>query len=57
MDRDHPRIRGTNGKKAKVSGLREGSSPHTRDKHILLVTFPLKPGIIPAYAGQTLDIA
>ena len=51
--KDHPRIRGTNFLLLHLLRLRVGSSPHTRDKHMLTITGFIVQGIIPAYAGQT----
>ena len=50
--RDHPRIRGTNGFKGKCRGREAGSSPHTRDKFGGNNNLCGSTGIIPAYAGQ-----
>ena len=53
---DHPRIRGTNSDFDKVSGKVVGSSPHTRDKYIMSEEAYNKYRIIPAYAGQMVDL-
>ena len=50
---DHPRIRGEHGSTAKMSGLRVGSSPHTRGaQHSQDAPVDVER-IIPAYAGST----
>ena len=52
---DHPRIRGTNVFNGLLSFCKAGSSPHTRDKHVTPGQGINWIGIIPAYAGQTLE--
>ena len=49
---DHPRIRGTNIKFLSSLISHIGSSPHTRDKLLLIPKSDTKTRIIPAYAGQ-----
>ena len=52
LNRDHPRIRGTNINFGNLSLMPVGSSPHTRDK-LKEIKKPFSVfGIIPAYAGQ-----
>ena len=53
--RDHPRIRGTNYIIIPYPAILPGSSPHTRDKHLGQMWKKLHLGIIPAYAGQTMQ--
>ena len=51
--RDHPRIRGEHASMEMLKVLDEGSSPHSRGT-LHSVTIPtLIPGIIPAFAGNT----
>ena len=50
---DHPRIRGEHHAQRFVSCSGMGSSPHTRGTHDLLIESRARPGIIPAYAGNT----
>ena len=54
---DHPRIRGTNLFPLTDLTLLSGSSPHTRDKFYYPREKTLRPGIIPAYAGQIFFIS
>ena len=49
---DHPRIRGTNKSHKIFNHIPEGSSPHTRDKYVLMLAMVGLSRIIPAYAGQ-----
>ena len=49
---DHPRIRGTNPHSHLEWQALLGSSPHTRDKFLLIKFLFYTLGIIPAYAGQ-----
>ena len=52
LEKDHPRIRGTN-EIFDNSDLRIlGSSPHTRNKFFSSFIYFCPPRIIPAYAGQ-----
>ena len=50
--KDHPRIRGTNGRLCFGRLGNRGSSPHTRDKCRPHSSMYLSNRIIPAYAGQ-----
>ena len=52
INKDHPRIRGTNRIRSRRTGWRKGSSPHTRDKFYFRIKILYPSGIIPAYAGQ-----
>ena len=52
MARDHPRIRGTNGRSSNNPCMIVGSSPHTRDKFHAIRMWVWCCRIIPAYAGQ-----
>ena len=52
LAQDHPRIRGTNFHTFSLLTFLLGSSPHTRDKFVILITVIVALGIIPAYAGQ-----
>ena len=52
LDKDHPRIRGTNDDFETIKSQCKGSSPHTRDKLKGSMNVMLVLGIIPAYAGQ-----
>ena len=54
--RDHPRIRGTNISKQLCNIAFWGSSPHTRDKYREYFYISKIDRIIPAYAGQMLQI-
>ena len=56
INKDHPRIRGTNATFNMAYAPRMGSSPHTRDKLQNLGINPNKDRIIPAYAGQMLSL-
>ena len=51
-NRDHPRIRGTNGTIIGNLLLAWGSPPHTRDKSFCLHIATRQSRITPAYAGQ-----
>ena len=50
--RDHPRIRGTNLLRRPKTRVLTGSSPHTRDKFIVLMQLCQNLRITPAYAAQ-----
>ena len=52
LHRDHPRIRGTNATHKIYHTIRQGSSPHTRDKFKTVDDNAPEHRIIPAYAGQ-----
>ena len=54
-NKDHPRIRGTNGQTPNGKKLDMGSSPHTRDKSRAGSSLRKAGRIIPAYAGQMKD--
>ena len=54
--RDHPRIRGKNSKNGGQMKYPMGSSPHTRDKYREYFYISKIDRIIPAYAGQMLQI-
>ena len=56
MDRDHPRIRGTNSAFLYPRGSHLGSSPHTRDKCQSHKPEIPSTRIIPAYAGQIIGL-
>ena len=49
----HPRSRGENPKTPRENTPRNGSSPLTRGKRLLLVCVRLHIGLIPAHAGKT----
>ena len=51
--RDHPRICGEHWWGAAVDVVDEGSSPHMRGTHNILLQRLRDEGIIPAYAGNT----
>ena len=53
--RDHPRIRGEHWRSASKRPRIPGSSPHTRGAHHRLHRHAHRMGIIPAYAGSTLE--
>ena len=54
---DHPRIRGEHPAIGRRSGGPRGSSPHTRGAQVVVGPVTTLLGIIPAYAGSTIDIA
>ena len=53
--RDHPRIRGEHTKTFSPPRAASGSSPHTRGAPVALGIFAAPVGIIPAYAGSTVE--
>ena len=55
MRRDHPRIRGEHSRMDRPVAYRLGSSPHTRGAPPLPGLRSRPCGIIPAYAGSTLE--
>ena len=56
MFEDHPRIRGTNFFTFALLIVRMGSSPHTRDKYKYYDVEKIRFRIIPAYAGQIVEL-
>ena len=56
LDRDHPRLRGTNSKKSKNVLLFLGSPPLARDKLCYRLYQHQEIGITPACAGQILSM-
>ena len=55
MEKDHPRIRGEHRKGGKSLTINKGSSPHTRGALHLMDLDGENYGIIPAYAGSTVN--
>ena len=53
---DHPRIRGEHGFRQSRQRQRAGSSPHTRGALMRLLADEDAVGIIPAYAGSTVNL-
>ena len=53
--RDHPRIRGEHGVDLALHACQAGSSPHTRGAPVPGFHRDIAKGIIPAYAGSTVD--
>ena len=53
--RDHPRIRGEHSPCLRARTIATGSSPHTRGARRQRPVRDRRPGIIPAYAGSTLE--
>ena len=54
--RDHPRVCGEHCRGVPADLLGRGSSPRMRGTRIVSVSRPDKPGIIPAYAGNTVRL-
>ena len=52
---DHPRIRGEHARLTERTDIRDGSSPHTRGALLYGMLYLFMRGIIPAYAGSTLQ--
>ena len=52
--KDHPRIRGEHASSKEIPCFFLGSSPHSRGTLFLQIRGAVVPGIIPAFAGNTL---
>ena len=52
-NKDHPRLRGKDNKKAKTDYQNKGSPPLTRERHGVEYNIEPSGRITPAYAGKT----
>ena len=52
--RDHPRMRGEHRQSLRINQYMKGSSPHARGTPMMRGMVILRPGIIPACAGNTI---
>ena len=50
---DHPRLRGEHNFDVPFSAVSPGSPPPTRGTLLIVESLPMRPGITPAYAGNT----
>ena len=55
MTGDHPRLRGEHNAASPKDLAKIGSPPPTRGTLLIVESLPMRPGITPAYAGNTVS--